>query len=188
MYALQILLDGMHQRNFVPRKKTAICVTFGACRGLIFSCHCGCSLARCLNLVHGSVTRRTRWRIRITRFRSEAVNALLKFLRFSRVTFRTFFRLWSCRHADFMHVAVAGSASQFAERRVDARRLFRVAGCALHLGNSRRVREILDGRVTVLASQNAMNARRMLIRADGDVFPFFGFHSYLAVADEAGFI
>ena len=91
-----------------------------------------------------------------------------------------------------MDVPVTGSAGVLSENCVNAfggvGHLRSVAGFALHLGNLRRVREILDGGVAVGASKSAMYARGVLVRPDGNTFAFFGFHVRLAVTGEADLV
>src|SRR5215472_18809993 len=91
-----------------------------------------------------------------------------------------------------MDVPVTGSAWVLSENCVNAfggvGHLRSVACFALHFGNLRRMREILDGGVAAGASKSSMYARGMLVRTDGDTFAFLGFHVRLAVTGEADLV
>jgi hypothetical protein len=142
--------------------------------------------------VYRPMTGSAEGRVRIAAFCRASVDALRKFFHFRGMTFRTLPQQKLRRSGHFMNIAVTRGAGRFAQDRVDAfrgvRRLFRVASFTFHFWNFRRVRKILDGRVTVRAAQNSVHARGMLFRVDGDVFPFFGFHVWPAMTGETGFI
>jgi hypothetical protein len=192
VHALQILLDRMKDGNLVPRQESRIGVTLGANGRLIPLRNHGGRFAGCLNPVHRPVTRQARRRIWISRPSSAPVNALRKFLRFRRVAFRALPRLKFRRSGHFMDIAMTGGTSRFAQNRVDALRsvrcLFRVAGLTLHLWNLRRMGKVFDERVAVPAAQNPVRARCVFLLADGNVFPFLGFHVRLAMTGETSFI
>src|SRR5215472_9065035 len=182
----------MKNRDFVARQKAGIRVTLRTGGGLIFFGDSRSWIAGSLYPMDLTVTRETVWRVRVSGLYCAPVNTSRKLLKFLHVTFRALPREQLCCGAHFMDVAVTGRTSRLAQDRVDTfagvRGLFRVTRFAPHFRNFRRVRELLDRRVAISAAQNSMRACSMLPGADGNVFSFFGFHPWLAMAGEAGFI
>ncbi len=190
--ALQVLFDWTKDRNLVPRQKPGIGMTFGTCRRLISFCHCRCSIARRLNIVHRSMAGDAGGSLGIAGLRGAPVNAFRQLFHFFRVTLGAFRGLRFGRRAYFVNIAVARGASRFAKRCMNTLRRLRgligVARRALDFRNFCGMRKILDGRVTVLAAENTVHARGVLLRADGNIHALFRFHARLPVASEAGFI
>ena len=60
-----------------------------------------------------------------------------------------------------------------------------MAAAALHFGSLLGMREFADRGMAIAAAQDSVDAGRVSLRADGDVFPCFGFQPGLAVAGEA---
>jgi len=91
-----------------------------------------------------------------------------------------------------VNISVAGGARRVTKDGVHAlgcvRRLFRVAGSALHFGNLHGMREILNGRVAVRTAKNPVNARGVLLRMNRYVLALFRLHSFLTMARQASFI
>lgn len=192
VHALQVLLDGMRDGNFVPRKKTRIRMTPRACCGLIPFRHGGSSLARCKNVVRLPMARLARGRIRISRLRRLPVDALRKLFRFIRVTLRTLGRHDFYRWTNFMLVPMTGRTCPITQRGMNALRnscrLIRVAGRTLHLLNLCRVRKFLNLRVAIRTTKNSVHTRCMFFRTNRNIFSLFGFHSGLAVTSQTCFV
>lgn len=70
----------------------------------------------------------------------------------------------------------------------DGGRLVRMAGGTLNFLNFWRMRKVLNARVAVRAAEDSMCAGGMLLRANGNVFSFFGLHPRLAMTGKTCFV
>ena len=131
-------------------------------------------------------------RIRIARCGRLPVDALPKIFHFVGMTLRALGWCSLGRSRHFVRIAVAGLASSYADRAMNAARHMRSFLCvtaqALHLGHFVRMGEILDGRVAIGAAQNAVDTGRVLGRINRDAFATGRSHPRLAVAGETAFV
>jgi hypothetical protein len=192
MYALPVEFHRMRKWNFVAGEELLVAVARSTSVGQIFLGYRRGHIARDLNLMYGTVAGETIRRVLVARCRRFPVNALLEIFHFVGVALRTLY--WSrltCSHY-FVRIAVAGLASAYADRTMDAPRhmgrFFAVTGRALHLGYFVRMGKILDGRVAVGAAQNAVDTGRMFGRIDRDTLASGRGYSCLAVAGETAFV
>lgn len=182
----------MREWNLVPREELLVAVTRSTSVRQILLGYRRSEITRDSKLMHRTVAGATVWCIRITRSRRFPVNALPEILDFVGMALRALCRSrLTCSHY-FVRIAVAGLASAYADRTMDAPRhmgrFFAVTGRALHLGYFVRMGKILDGRVAVGAAQNAVDTGRMFGRIDRDTLASGRGYSCLAVAGETAFV
>lgn len=120
------------------------------------------------------------------------MNAFAKRFHFVRVTFGAFVRRQVRCRLHFVNISMAGLACLFAECAVNAVRhsggFVGMAGGALHLGDFRGMRIVLDRRVTISTRQHTVQASGMLGWIDKDALASRGSHAGLAVARQAIFV
>src|ERR1700678_1875950 len=131
-------------------------------------------------------------RIRIARCGRLPVDALPKIFHFVGMTLRALGWCSLGRSRHFVRIAVAGLASSYADRTMNAARHVRsfvaVAGRALHLRHFVSMRKIPDAGVAIGAAQNAVDTGRVLGRINRDAFASGRSRSRLAVAAETAFV
>ena len=135
---------------------------------------------------------RANGRILVSRLCCLAMYAFRDVLRFRCVAFSAFSGLQLGRRSHFVDVPVTRGACVHTQNRVNAfpsvPDFVCVARFTLHSSLFRRMRKILDGGMAIGAGKRAMDARSMLVRANGNALALPGFHVGLAVTGEAGFI
>ncbi|HTQ62501.1 MAG TPA: hypothetical protein VMI32_19905 [Candidatus Solibacter sp.] len=188
VYALQVLLDGMHDGNSVPGEEPLVCVASGAGSRLVSFRRGGRPVGRRENVVHGAVARFTRRGILVARFGSLPVNALGERFHDVGMAFGAFCRMRFRRLPDFVNVAMTGRTCVTPQHRVnafwDGGRLICMAGCALHLLDFRRMWKVLNGCMAVRTAENPMYAGCVPRRVNGNVCPLFGLHPRLSVTSK----
>ena len=192
VHALFIEFYRMRERNLVPREKLLVAVTSSASIRQMFLSYQRSGIARGLNLMHRPMAGHAARCVRIACRSCLSMYARPEFLDFIGVALRTLCRRRLPRSRDFVWIAVAGLASCFAGRVMNAasyvRSLVGMASRALNLRHFRRVRKILDGRVAIVAAQNAVDTGRMFGGINRDAFAAGRGHPRLAVAGQAAFI